>query len=45
MSVRRKDMAGAQWMIVLLLALSHMTAFVDRFVVSVVAAPLKRAFR
>ena len=33
-----------RWAIILLLALSHMMAFVDRFVVSVVAGPLKTDF-
>jgi len=44
MVVRVQGMVWSQWAVVLLLALSHMMAFVDRFVMSVIAAPLKRAF-
>jgi len=38
MVVRVQGMVWSQWAVVLLLALSHMMAFVDRFVMSVIAA-------
>ncbi len=40
----KRDRGSPPWPPVLLLALAHMMAFVDRFALSVVAAPVKTAF-